>query len=442
MRIIIKEMVLINADMIAGAVRAGRLEKEYGRLYLSRSKHQPERYLAALERFGQEFGWGGDLRLFSAPGRTEIGGNHTDHNRGRVLAASVNLDVIAVVRPAGGNLIRILSEGHQINEVDLSCLDALPEEREHSNALIRGICARFAQLGYPIGGFDAYTTSDVFSGSGLSSSAAFEVLVCRILAGLFGGSPSALEMAQISQYAENEYFGKPCGLMDQTACSVGGFVAIDFADPQNPLVEKVDYDLESGGCRLCITASGDSHANLSGAYAAIPADMRQSAQALGASFLRQTEEKDFYDGLGRLRATIPDRALLRAMHFYADNERVLRQTQALKKGDFPEFLQLVMQSGHSSFMYLQNVAVPGSPSQPLALALALSQHLLAGRGAFRVHGGGFAGTIQAFVPEDMLSRYVNGMESVFGKDSCHILSIRPEGALELTDKITEEPMHG
>jgi len=347
--------------------------------------------------------------------------------------------VIAVVRASNENLIRVQSEGYEINRVELDDLSVQESETGGSNALIRGICARFRELGYPVGGFDAYTTSDVLSGSGLSSSAAFEVLICYILAGLYGGAPSPVEIAKISQYAENRYFGKPCGLMDQTACSVGGFVAIDFNDTENPVVEKVDFDLDACGYRLCITATGGSHANLSDAYAAIPAEMGAVAGALGAGYLRHADPKDFYARLGALRSEVSDRALLRAIHFFGDNDRALRQAQALKNNDIGEFLRLVNQSGRSSFMYLQNILEPGDGrSQSMAMALALSEHLLSGRGAFRVHGGGFAGTIQAFVPEDELTAYVSGMEAVFGSGSCHVLSIRSAGGLEITKELRED----
>lgn len=396
-------------------------------------QEQIARYTAAADRFAELFGQDHDIALFSAPGRTEIGGNHTDHQRGRVLAAAVNLDTIAIVSINQENIIRIKSEGHDINLVDLSHLDAVPSERGRSTALVRGIAAMFRASGYRIGGFDAYTTSEVLTGSGLSSSAAFEVLVGTILNHMYNeGKISPVAIAQIGQRAENEYFGKPCGLMDQTASAVGGFVAIDFADPALPVVQRVPFDLASSGYALCIVNTGGSHADLTADYAAVPAEMKEVAAQFGKQYLREVEQEEFYAHIGSLRGKVSDRAILRAIHFFDDNERVKQQTDALKKGDMQDFLDLVNASGRSSFEHLQNVYSPSHPSeQGIALALALSEKILSGRGAVRVHGGGFAGTIQAFVPHDLLECFKQEIESVFGAGACHILSVRPVGGTRI-----------
>ena len=401
------------------------------KLYGQDASRQRERYCQAGKEFLQLYG-DCDVRVFSAPGRTEVGGNHTDHNHGVVLAGSVELDVIAFVSPSQGPRIRLKSRGHEENVVELDQLEPRQEEQETSNALIRGICASFQEKGYSIGGFNAYTTSEVLSGSGLSSSAAFEILICTILSGLYGTELSPVEAAQISQYAENVFFGKPCGLMDQMACAVGGLIAIDFKEPEHPVVKRISYDFSDSGYRLCITAPGDSHAGLSSEYAAITVEMGQVASALGVSYLREVSAERFYQELPRLRGSVSDRALLRAMHFLADNERVHRQVNALQSGNFQEFLKEVNASGRSSFMYLQNIFCVTDPHhQGMALALALSDRTLDGAGAFRVHGGGFAGTIQAFVPEALAEGYRQEMDRVFGEGSCKVLSIRPVGGVEL-----------
>ncbi len=394
---------------------------------------QAARYTAAADRFDTLFGERREIALFSAPGRTEIGGNHTDHQRGRVLAAAVNLDVIAVASANRDNVIRIKSEGYEMDVADLAHLAPQAAEQGKSAALIRGIAARFAALGYRIGGFDAYTTSDVLSGSGLSSSAAFEVLVGTILNHLYnGGEISAPVIAQIGQYAENEYFGKPCGLMDQTASAVGGFVAIDFANPDSPVIEQIPYDLASSGYALCIVNTGGNHASLTPDYAAIPAEMLEVAAQFGKQYLRDVPQQEFYEKIASLRGAVSDRAILRALHFFADNKRALQQAKALQGGNFAEFLELVQASGRSSWQYLQNVYAPSVPrEQGLSLALALTAQILSQQGAWRVHGGGFAGTIQAFVPNALLDGYRREMERVFGEDTCHILSVRPMGGIRV-----------
>ena len=372
-------------------------------------------------------------RYFSAPGRTEIGGNHTDHQRGRVLAAAVNLDTRAAVAVNGTREVRILSKGYPLCVVSLDTLVPQQAEINTTPALVRGVCARFAQLGCPVEGFDAYCESTVLPGSGLSSSAAFEVLIGTIVNGLFfEGKVSQPEIAQIGQYAENVFFGKPCGLMDQTASAVGNLVTIDFGDKDHPVIEPVDFDFSSCGHALCIIDSQASHADLTDEYAAIPGELRQVCAYFGKEVLTQVPEAEFYAAIPALRKCCPDRAILRAIHVYQDNARVPQQVQALREGNFDKFLTLVKQSGHSSYMYLQNVIPAGYiEHQDVAVALALCEHYLQGRGAYRVHGGGFAGTVQAFVPFDLLEAFRSGLDAALGEGACHVLSIRPQGGVEM-----------
>ena len=371
-------------------------------------------------------------RYFSAPGRTEIGGNHTDHQRGRVLAAAVNLDTLAAVRVNGSGTIRILSEGYPMSVVELSSLEPKPEEVNSTPALIRGVAARFAQLGCPVQGFDAYCTSTVLPGSGLSSSAAYEVLIGTIINHLFfDARVSQAEVAQIGQYAENVFFGKPCGLMDQTASAVGNLVSIDFFDKDKPVITPVDFDFSSCGHALCIIDTRASHADLTDEYAAIPGEIRKVCAHFGKEVLTQIPEEEFYAAIPALRAECGDRAVMRCIHFYQDNARVPKQVAALQNGDFDGFLKLISESGRSSWMYLQNVIPAGyKEHQDVAVSLALCEHYLQGRGAFRVHGGGFAGTVQAFVPMDLLDEFRNGMDAALGQGACHVLSIRPQGGVE------------
>ncbi|NCC74986.1 MAG: galactokinase [Clostridia bacterium] len=371
-----------------------------------------------------------DLNLFSAPGRTEIGGNHTDHQHGHVLAASVNLDIIAAARINGTRMIRIQSEGFPLDVVDLDDLTIHESEKNTSSALIRGVAARFAQLGYPVAGFDAFTTSNVLKGSGLSSSAAFEVLVGNILNTLFArGEVSPVAIAQIGQYAENAYYGKPCGLMDQMASSVGGIIAIDFGDPFLPVIEPVPFDFAHSGLALCIIDSGADHGDLTDEYAAIPAEMKAVAAHFGKKHLSEVPETGFFQSLAAIRQTAGDRAVLRALHFFTDDQRVALQAQALKANDVERFKALIIESGRSSSDNLQNIFATGSTrEQSVALVLALCERLLAPvGGAWRVHGGGFAGTVQAFVPLAEVDHFKAAMEAVLGQGSCHVLSIRPIG---------------
>ena len=385
--------------------------------------------------FAASFG-GAPERYFSAPGRTEIGGNHTDHQRGRVLAGAVNLDTVAAVRLNGTKTIRIQSKGYPMSVVDLENLTPVPEEINSTPALIRGVAARFAQLGCKVEGFDAYCESTVLPGSGLSSSAAYEVLIGTIINHLFfDGKLTQAEVAQIGQYAENVFFGKPCGLMDQTASAVGNLVTIDFFDKENPVIKPVCFDFSTCGHALCIIDTRASHADLTDEYAAIPNEIKGIAAHFGKEVLTQVDEAAFYAAIPTLRETCGDRAVLRAVHFYQDNARVPQQVAALEEGDFSQFLRLIRQSGRSSWMYLQNVIPAGyKQHQDVAIALALCEHLLQGKGAFRVHGGGFAGTVQAFVPFEILDSFRAGIDAVLGEGACHVLSIRPQGGVEMEVK--------
>ena len=370
---------------------------------------------------------------FSAPGRTEIGGNHTDHQHGCVLAAAVNLETVADVSLNESDTIWVQSEGYPAFGVDLTDLSVREEEKNTTAALVRGVAAAFVQRGAKLKGFDMVVASTVLPGSGLSSSAAFEVLVGTVINELFFDKKlSAIEIAQIGQYAENVYFGKPCGLMDQVASSVGGLVFIDFEDPAKPQIEKVSFDLAEAGYALCIIDSGADHADLTDEYAAITRELKELCGFFGKEYLRQVPEADFIAALPDLHRKVSHRAILRAMHVYRENRRVIDQTFALKTGRMDTFLQLVKESGRSSWMYLQNISPAGATrSQPVAFALALYETLLLGRGASRVHGGGFAGTVQALVPLDMVSAFQKGIEENLGKGSCHVLSIRPRGAAKV-----------
>ena len=401
---------------------------------------QAERTAAALHRFSELYDPSEKRKVcvFSVPGRSELSGNHTDHNRGCVLAATISQDMLAVVSPRDDNQIRFTSEG--MGEICTNVEKSAPDPAQFgtSLALIRGICTLFLEHGIVLSGFDAYLTSEVLPGSGLSSSAAFEVMVGSILNSLFASdSISEIEIARMAQRAENVFFGKPCGLLDQTACSMGGIVFMDFQDPAKPVTERIPFRLTDRGYALCITNTGGSHANLTQDYAAIPAEMKSVAGALGKEFLREVAPADFFAALPKLIRTLPPRAVLRAFHFFAENERVLRQKDALDKGDLVAFLDLVRRSGQSSFCYLQNVFSSAHPEeQNLSVALALSEHILEGchePSACRVHGGGFAGTIQAFVPCSFATTYQNEMDRVFGSGSCKILNVREQGAVRLID---------
>ena len=370
-------------------------------------------------------------RYFSAPGRTEVSGNHTDHQRGRVLAGAVNLDTVAAVKVNGTDKIRIQSKGYPMCEIDLNQLEPVASEINSTPALIRGVAARFTQLGCKVGGFDAYCESTVLPGSGLSSSAAYEVLIGTIINHLFfDARVSQPEIAQIGQYAENVFFGKPCGLMDQTASAVGGLVTIDFADKDHPDIRPVNFDFSSTGHALCIIDSRADHADLTDEYAAVTLELKSVCKYFGKEVTTEIPEEDFYAAIPELRKVCTDRAIMRAIHEYNENRRVPLQVACLENGDFEGFLKLTKESGFSSWMYLQNVIPAGYvDQQAMAVALGLCEHYLQGKGAYRVHGGGFAGTVQAFVPFEILDSFKAGIDAALGEGACHILSIRPEGGV-------------
>ena len=371
--------------------------------------------------------------VFSGPGRTEISGNHTDHQHGCVLAGAVNLETTAEVTLNGTDMIRVFSDGFAPVEVSLSDLYPRREEYNTTAALVRGVAAAFDQRGAKLQGIDAVVHSTVLPGSGLSSSAAFEVLFGTIFNELFfGGKLSAVEIAQIGQYAENVYFGKPSGLMDQMASSVGGMVYIDFKDPAAPYVEKLDFDFEKAGHALCIIDSGADHADLTDEYAAVTRELKEVCSHFEKEVLREIPEQEFVQNIPALRGKVPDRAILRAIHFYQENRRVQKQVEALKENNFDKFLELVSESGKSSWMYLQNITPTGAVEhQDVAVALAMCDLFLCGRGAYRVHGGGFAGTVQAFVPLDMLEQFKANVDAAIGNGKCHVLNIRVQGGIQV-----------
>ncbi|MDD6012194.1 MAG: galactokinase family protein [Oscillospiraceae bacterium] len=427
---------MANVQEMRKLLESKSLSESFSKVYTEESLAlQHQRYLEVLDSFTEVFGDDAqaEVSLFSAPGRTEICGNHTDHNHGLVLAGGISLDAIAVAAKRDDGIIRIKSAGYPMDEVDCSDLEIKENEKGRSQSIIRGIVARFTQLGYQVGGFDAATASQVLSGSGLSSSAAFEILVCTMLNHLYnGGRLDPVELAKISQYSENVYFGKPCGLMDQTACSVGGFVKIDFNDTAKPVVEKIDFDFGKSGYSLCIVDTKGSHSDLTDEYAAVRSEMEAVASFFGKEVLRQTDKKAVLENAGALAEKFGERAVLRALHFFGENEKVEAQAKALESGDFDAFKALVIASGRSSYMYNQNVFSCKKPtSQPLSLALAVSEQILSDKGAWRVHGGGFAGTIQAFVPNESVEEYTGAMKSIFGDDSCYVLSIRPFGGVKI-----------
>ncbi len=419
-------MVNIKNDILTG-----KYDLIFGQMYNDVAAAR-DRYIAAVQEFEKLYGTH-EVRLFSAPGRTEVGGNHTDHQHGCVLAGSVNLDVIAVVAKTNDGTIRVKSEGYDEDVLSVNELEVNPKENGKAISLIRGMCGEFKKDGYLVGGFLAYTTSNVLKGSGLSSSAAFEVLIGNILSGLYNdGKVSAVEIAKLAKRAENVYFGKPCGLMDQMASSVGGFTAIDFNNPENPVIEKVVFDLAAKAHKLVIVNTGGNHADLTGDYADITVECRKVSEYFGKQFLRDVDIDEFYNNIANVRECAGDRAVLRAIHFFNDNKRAVDEKKALMENRFDDFLNISKESGRSSFQYLQNVYSPSNPNeQGLSLALALAEKVLCNRGAFRVHGGGFAGTIQAFVPDDLLNEYLSTMTAMFGEGACYVLNIRQVGGTEV-----------
>ena len=418
-------------------LKAGFQSGKYAELlkdiYIDESvlEYQKGRYVKAIESFEELFGVK-DVESYSAPGRSEIGGNHTDHQCGRVLAASINLDAIAIVAKKESGIV-LKSEGYPMINVSLADLLPTKEEEGTSAGLIRGVAARLKEEGYEIGGFEAYVTSDVLNGAGMSSSAAFEVLIGNILSGLYNeGNISPVLIAQAGQYAENVFFGKPCGLMDQMASSVGNLIFIDFADVKNPVIKKVNVNFEDFNHSLCIVDTKGSHADLTDEYAAIPEEMKRVAAYFGKEILKQVDKNEFYTNIPEIRKVAGDRAVLRAMHWFEETDRVIDQVNALEEENFEEFKKLIKSSGDSSFKYLQNVySVKNLSRQEMAVGLALSDVILKGKGVSRVHGGGFAGTIQAFVPNDIVDIYKKNMEDIFGEDACHVLKIRKYGGMKV-----------
>ncbi len=421
-------------DEFENKLKSGSFDEVLISLYGAEAlEKQKNRYLAAAEAFTQLYPDREEFSVFSAPGRTEIGGNHTDHQHGCVLAAAVDIDVIAVVGFHNDGIIRVKSDGYPEDIVELSDMNINEDEFGKSSALIRGVAARFIEKGIKIGGFDAYTTSNVIGGAGLSSSAAFEVLIGTIINEKYNdGKASNEEIAKIGQYAENVYFGKQCGLMDQMACATGGLVFIDFADTENPVVKKQVYDFSKENIHICITDTKGSHADLTDDYVAVPAEMKQIAGYFEKPYLRAVSEEAFYRAIPELRKKYSDRAVMRAAHFFDENKRAIDEADALEGGDIFGFLAIVEESGMSSAKLLQNLYSPKNPlSQEIPLAIMASEKILWGEGVVRVHGGGFAGTIQAFVPENKLNKYKTEMDRLFGEESCHEIKIRPLGGVRI-----------
>jgi galactokinase len=425
-----------KAAHVLDALKTAKAEALFKNLYGKKSsvlERQRERYRNAIQKFSTFFPGAREIELFSTPGRTEVGGNHTDHNAGRILAAAVDLDIIAVVAKTDSGLIRVQSEGYPMDEVNIKELAPVAGEKYNSSALIRGVCARLRELGYQTSGFDAYATSNVLKGSGLSSSAAYEVLMVTILNHFYNKNKvDDILNAQIAQFSENNYFGKPCGLMDQTTCAVGGFVTIDFQDFANPKVRKVNFDFQASGFSLVIVDTGGNHADLNEDYTALEHEMKEVARAFGGKVLREFSKEKVLANIPFLRTKVNDRAILRALHFYDDDQRVVDQVAALESNNFSRFLDLIIESGYSSWMLCQNCySHKDIEEQGVSVALAVSENLLKGKGAWRVHGGGFAGTIQAFVPNDLLTDYLTKMREICGANACHELMIRPVGTTRL-----------
>ena len=426
----------MNSIQMTEYIKNGLLDARLAHIYGDGAVgYQRSRYLDAISEFAKIYGDEREISLFSVSGRSELSGNHTDHNHGSVIAASIDLDIIAVASARDDAVIRLKSEGFPEDTVSFEEYTAPDEALFGTSAsLIAGMCDAFVKNGYMVGGFDAYTVSNVLKGSGLSSSAAFEDMIGTILNHMYnGGRVDNVEISKYAQYAENTFFGKPCGLMDQVACAMGGIVTIDFADPTSPIIERLDVDMSAEGYKLCIVNTGGNHADLTDDYASVPRDMKSVAASLGAEVLREADEDKLIEAIPALREELGDRAILRSLHFFEENKRVADQLKALKAGDIEGFFAGVLASGRSSFCYLQNVYTDKNPrEQGLSLALCLADIYLGGRrGAFRVHGGGFAGTIQAFVHNDDVRGFCELMDSAFGEGRCMVLGIRPEGAVKI-----------
>lgn len=422
--------VQVLLEELSKGVHRERLNEIY--VDESQLEYQTKRYIDALEKYRSLFGEE-EVEIYSAPGRSEIGGNHTDHQHGKVLAAAINMDVIAIVGKTEDSYVELVSEGYGTLKIGLDDLERREEEKESTKSLIKGVAEGMKKNGHIIGGFKGYITGDVLTGSGLSSSAAFEVLIGTIFSGVYNNMEiSPVEIAKIAQYAENVYFGKPSGLMDQMASSVGGLIYIDFKDPKEPIIEKVEAFFEAYEHSLCIVDTKGSHADLTDDYAAVTREMKAVAKYFGKEVLREVDEKDFMDSIADIKEQFGDRAIIRSMHFFADNAKVIKEVEALRCGRFNEFLKLVQASGNSSFKYLQNVyATHDAQNQGIPLGLAVSEKFLGDYGAARVHGGGFAGTIQAFVPNNMVEKYKETLEKVFGDGSCNVLKIRRDGGIKV-----------
>lgn len=424
---------MINVTIAENKINSGELDGIFLKLY-GESENSKKRYLDIIKKYKENFGDDKEIEIFSAPGRTEIIGNHTDHQRGKAIAASVNLDIVGIVSLNSDNCIRVISEGFNgTDEVNLDEINPKKEEYNTSKALIRGCAAKLGELGYSIKGFDMYTQSNVLKGSGLSSSAAFEVLVATVMNSLFcDGKEDAVSLAKIGKYAENVYFGKPCGMLDQTASSVGGFVYIDFENKENPKIDKNEFNLSEYGYSLCVVDTGGNHAALTDEYASVSRDMHAVCELFGKEALSEVNEEEFYNSIAEIKNKISERAILRASHLFDENKRVEEFKKALENKSFEDMMKLVKSSGNSSFKYLQNVfSISDIDSQGLTLALYMSERILGEKGAVRVHGGGFAGTIQAYVPEDMTEFYIKEIEKIFGKGKCYKLSIRPCGGIKV-----------
>ncbi len=424
-----------NIMSVRESLEQGSLDQKIKEIYVDEQRvpYNRERYIRAIDRFTELFPSEKEIEIYSAPGRSEVCGNHTDHQNGMVLATSINLDAIAIVAKAEEPVIRLVSGDFPMEEVDVADLSMKEEEQSTTTALIRGVAAGMKERGHQVGGFTAYITSDVLMGAGMSSSAAFESLIGTILSGLYNDMKvSSIEIAQIGQYAENIYFGKPCGLMDQMACSVGGMIFIDFKEKEHPEVRQVHTDFEKAGLSLCIVDTKGSHADLTPDYAAVPAEMNQVAQALGREHLREVPRETFFKELPKLWKETSGRAVLRAIHFYEEEDRVLRGVKSLEESDYPGFLSVIKASGDSSAKYLQNIYSPKDvASQNVTVALAVSESILGENGVCRVHGGGFAGTIQAFVKNEAVAAYKEQLEAIYGDDSCHVLKVRLQGGIRV-----------
>ena len=426
----------MNTSEMKKYIAEGGIDQTFAHIYGEAAvEQQKARYLAAIDEFAAIYGAGREITLYSVAGRSELSGNHTDHNCGCVVAASIDLDIIAVASKRDDNVIAIKSEGFPEDVVDFSKYNAPVESKfGSSESIIAGMVQGFLKDGYAVGGFDAYTTSNVLKGSGLSSSAAFEDMVGNILSHMYNdGKVDNVEIAKLAQYSENVFFGKPCGLMDQVACAVGGIVAIDFKDPKAPIINKVDFDISAEGYNLCIVNTGGNHADLTDDYASVPAEMKSVAAYFGKSVLREVDENEFLANIAALRESVGDRAVLRALHFFGENKRVAAQKAALDAGELDAYFAEVISSGKSSFCYLQNVyTTKNLKEQGLSLALCLAEGYLSDKkAAYRVHGGGFAGTIQAYVPMADVDGFRALMDGVFGEGKCIVLRIRPEGAVRI-----------